>query len=146
VKKFSAILKEYQVYSVTGDRYAGDIFTHDFIEHGIGYHPSSLTKSELYEALEPKINAGEVELLDLPKLQEQLLGLVTRGTKIDHQPGEHDDLINAASGALHAACGQVEITSDYFVFGELLGNFPPQVFLDEDNFTYRSMHDEFTQY
>ena len=52
------------------------------------------------EGLEPPVNAGEVELLDVPKLQEQILTLVVRGTKIDHQPGDHDDWANAAAGAL----------------------------------------------
>ena len=59
--------------------------------------PCGESKSELYEALEPPVNAGEVELLDVPKLQEQILTLVVRGTKIDHQPGDHDDWANAAA-------------------------------------------------
>ena len=46
------------------------------------------------------MNAGEVELLDITELQEQLLTLVIRGDKIDHQPGDHDDYANAAAGAL----------------------------------------------
>src|SRR5262249_45310698 len=48
----------------------------------------------------PTLNAGEVELLDLPKLQEQLLTLVVRGGRIDHQAGDHDDWANAASGTI----------------------------------------------
>ena len=48
------------------------------------------------------MNAGEVELLDVAKLQEQLLGLVWRGSRIDHQSGEHDDFANAAAGAVWA--------------------------------------------
>ena len=44
--------------------------------------------------------AGEVELLDDGKLQEQLLTLVLRGGKTDHLPGDHDDYANAACGAL----------------------------------------------
>ncbi len=65
---------------------------------------SRLTKSQLYEAPEPKLNAGEVELLDLPPLHEQLLGLVMKpGGKIDYAPGEHDDLANAVAGAIYEA-------------------------------------------
>lgn len=101
VRKFVAILKEYGIFTVTGDRYAGETFRADFQEHGISYIVGELTKHQLYEALEPRINAGEAELLDVPKLQEQLLGLVARGNKIDHLPGEHDDWINAAAGALY---------------------------------------------
>ncbi len=117
VRKFSAICKQYHISNVTGDKFAGDVFVHDFAEHGIGYQPSTLTKSQLYEALEPHINAREAELLDLPKLQEQLLGLVTRGVKIDHLPGEYDDIVNAAAGALHLVTARVEITPDLFEWG-----------------------------
>jgi hypothetical protein len=46
-----------------------------------------------------------VELLDVPRLHAQLAGLerrVARGGRdtIDHAPGGHDDLANAACGAL----------------------------------------------
>ena len=86
-----------------GDRYAGETFRADFQRHGVGYEVSALTKSQLYEALEPRVNAGEVELPDLPKLQEQLLTLVRRGARVDHQAGDHDDWANAVAGVVHAA-------------------------------------------
>jgi hypothetical protein len=41
-----------------------------------------------------------VSLLDVPLLEQQLLGLVWRGAKIDHPNGEHDDFATAAVGAL----------------------------------------------
>lgn len=98
VKKFAGLLDGYGIRRVTGDAYAGQTFRTDFEERGIGYDVAPRHKSDLYEAFEPMLNAGEVELLDLPKLQEQLLTLVWRGTKIDHQPGDHDDFANAACG------------------------------------------------
>jgi hypothetical protein len=58
------------------------------------------TVSQLYEALEPLLNGHRVSLLDGPVLEQQLLGLIWRGTKIDHQAGEHDDWSHAAAGAL----------------------------------------------
>ncbi|MGH8609433.1 MAG: hypothetical protein ACREX9_19080 [Gammaproteobacteria bacterium] len=73
---------------------------------------SALTKSQLYEALEPRVNAGELELLDVPKLIEQLLGLVAKGTKIDHLPGDHDDLANAAAGAVSLCTPVLPISVD----------------------------------
>ena len=103
VEKFAAILKEYSVTRVVGDRYAGETFRQDFSDNEIAYEVSALTKSQLYESVEPKLNAGEVELLDAPMLQEQFLGLVWRGPKIDHLPNEHDDIANAAAGAIHLA-------------------------------------------
>lgn len=112
VAKFAAVLKSYNVHAVTGDRYGGETFRQDFQQHGIGYELSPLTAHQLYEALEPRVNAGEVELLDVPKVQEQLLGLVARSGKIDHLPGEHDDWINAAAGALWLAMGVGRIPND----------------------------------
>lgn len=104
VKKFTGILKGFGLSRVTGDRYAGETFRQDFSDNGIAYSVSPLPKSAIYEAIEPMLNAGEIELLDAPKLQAQLLGLVWRGSKIDHMSGEHDDWANAAAGALvHAA-------------------------------------------
>ena len=103
VGRFATILKEYRCFSVMGDAYAGLTFVNDFGSHGIGYHVSELTKSELYEAMEPKLNAGEIILLDEPQLESQLLGLVWRNSKIDHMPGEHDDFANSAAGAIYLA-------------------------------------------
>jgi hypothetical protein len=78
----------------------------------VSYRLSVLTKSQLYEALEPRINAGEIELLDVSRLTEQLLGLVARGTKIDHLPGDHDDLANAAGGVMSLCVSVTPITAD----------------------------------
>jgi hypothetical protein len=38
-------------------------------------------------------------LVDVPQLEQQLMGLVWRGGKIDHASGEHDDWTNATAGA-----------------------------------------------
>lgn len=103
VKKFAGLLKEYGLNTVTGDAYAGNTFREDFKEHDISYTVSHWPKSDIYDALEPKLNAGEVELLDIGELQEQLLTLVHKGGKIDHQTGDHDDFANAAAGAIWKA-------------------------------------------
>lgn len=103
VERFAAILKEYRISAVTGDRYAGETFRADFQSQGISYRLSALSKSEIYEAIEPKLNSAEVVLLDIATLESQLLGLVWRGSKIDHPSGEHDDFANAAAGAVQLA-------------------------------------------
>lgn len=100
VKKFAAALKSYGLAAVTGDNYAGQTFKADFESDGIAYRSCPRPKTDLYEALEPAINAGEVELLDDPKLQEQLICLVVRGARVDHRPGDHDDFANAAAGVI----------------------------------------------
>ena len=62
-----------------------------------------VTKSEIYEEIEPLLNGGRIVLLDHPNLESQLLGLVWRANKIDHPGGEHDDYANGAAGALNLA-------------------------------------------
>lgn len=103
VRKFAEELKRWNLTQVIGDAYAGETFRQDFQDHGIGYKVAPKNKSELYEDFEVILNAGEVELLDLQKMQDQFLGLVMKGSKIDHLPGEHDDFCNAAAGALTLA-------------------------------------------
>ena len=54
------------------------------------------TTSQHYEAFEPLLNGRRVVLPDVPLLEQQLLGLIWRGGKIDHPHGEHDDWATAA--------------------------------------------------
>lgn len=109
VRKFADAASEFRLTEVQGDAYAGQTFRADFAALGIAYkvvaHPLPNAKgqpsaSDFYEALEPKLNAGEVELLDVPELLEQLLTLIWRGSKITHEPGGHDDFANSAAIAL----------------------------------------------
>jgi hypothetical protein len=103
VERFVAVLKEYGLKSVVGDAYAGETFRQDFQRLNISYRVSELSKSEIYEELEPLLNGGRVVLLDNANLESQFLGLVWRANKIDHQSGEHDDIANGAAGALYLA-------------------------------------------
>lgn len=101
IRRFAVELAEFNLHRVTGDAYAGQTFRRDFENAGIAYTVSRETKSDLYGAFEPLLNAGEIELLDHPKLVEQLLTLVMgRNGKIDHLVGEHDDHANSACGAI----------------------------------------------
>lgn len=100
IERFAEVLRAYRVQTVHGDRYAGETFRADFERHGIGYEVSPLTKSQLYEALEPGLNGGRVRLPDVPAVEQQLLGLLWRGGKIDHPAGEHDDWANAVAGVV----------------------------------------------
>jgi hypothetical protein len=62
IKKFAEVLGEFRLRRVSGDAYAGLTFRRDFEDLGITYEVSSLTKSDLYDEFEPRLNAGEVEL------------------------------------------------------------------------------------
>jgi hypothetical protein len=106
VRRFAELLRQYGVGRVRGDRYAGETFRRDFEAEGITYHVATKTTSATYEAFEPRLNAGDVELLDVPVLVEQLTGLVMRGRKVTHAPGDHDDFACAVSGAIVEAAGR----------------------------------------
>ena len=106
VDRFAATCRLYGVQSVTGDEYAGETFKMAFARHGIGFTVAKLSTSQLYEALEPRLNARQVVLLDVPEVEQQLLGLVWRGTKIDHPPGEHDDYACVVAGVVELVLGR----------------------------------------
>jgi hypothetical protein len=73
VARFASVLKEYGCQQVWGDNYAGETFVQDFARHGIHYHVSQASASQLYEAFEPLLNARDAILLDVPVLEQQLL-------------------------------------------------------------------------
>jgi hypothetical protein len=111
VVEFSDLLKTYRLTSVTGDRYAGEWPRERFREHGVEYVISEKPTSQIYGDFLPLLNSGKTELLDLPRLISQLCGLERRAARsgrdaISHAPGAHDDLVNAASGALLLASGR----------------------------------------
>jgi hypothetical protein len=105
VADFATLLKSYGVSRVTGDKYAGEWPREAFRAHGISYDIADRARSDLYKELLPALNSGKVELLDVPRLGAQLAGLERRTARggrdsIDHAPNGHDDLANAAAGAL----------------------------------------------
>jgi hypothetical protein len=96
---------------VTGDRYAGSWPADRFRQHGITYREAGHTRSDLYLELLPMLTAGTCELLDLPRLTGQLANLERRRGRtgrdaVDHSRGSHDDVANAAAGALVLAAGR----------------------------------------
>lgn len=113
VTRFAEVLKEYHCSSVTGDRYAGMTFREDFKGHGIKYLLAGKTKHELYESLEPRLNGGNVVLLDHAEMESQLLSLLWRGSKIDHPGAEHDDYANSVAGVVEGALGKSKKLSAY---------------------------------
>jgi hypothetical protein len=98
VTRFVATLRRYRLTHIVGDKYAGETFRAQFQDAGIAYAVSPDTKHQLYEAMEAPLNGHAIALLDVPILEQQLLGLIWRGGKIDHLSGEHDDYANAVAG------------------------------------------------
>jgi len=105
VLEFATTLKSYGVFSLRGDRYGAGWVSEAFKKVGITYVPADLAKSQIYTDFLPRLNSREVEILDNQRLITQLCGLERRTARggrdsIDHSPGAHDDLANAACGAL----------------------------------------------
>jgi hypothetical protein len=104
VKEFSDTLRSYGITRVVGDRYASEWPRERFRVHEIEYRVADRTKSDLYLSLLPLLNSGRVELLDHPRLINQLTGLERRTSRagkdsIDHVPGSFDDVCNSVAGA-----------------------------------------------
>jgi hypothetical protein len=111
VADYAALLRDYHITEVSGDRYAGEWPREQFSKHGVTYVPSAHPKSDIYRDLLPLLNSGRVELLDVPRLRSQFASLerrTGRGGKdsVDHAPKSHDDLANAAAGALLLATNE----------------------------------------
>jgi hypothetical protein len=62
VAEFAQTLKAYRISTVRGDRYAGLFPRELFATHGIEYRVCDQTKSDLYQALLPLLNSGQIDL------------------------------------------------------------------------------------
>jgi hypothetical protein len=116
VGEFVTLLKTYWVTRVRGDHYAGDWPRERFRIKGVHYDVSKKRKSDLYLAFLPILNAGRTELLDEPRLYNQLLGLerrLIRGGRetIDHQKGAHDDVANVTAGLMDLMLSKRDTTT-----------------------------------
>jgi hypothetical protein len=103
--EFADLIKSYGINRAESDRWGGDWVIEAFRKVGVTITPSAKPKSDLYREMLPMLNAGRCSLLDNARLSKQLVGLerrVARGGRdsIDHAPGSHDDVANAAAGAL----------------------------------------------
>ena len=93
-----------------GDRYAGAWPPEQFAKLGVTYEAAEQSKSDIYRDFLPLLNTGIVDLLDHPRMINQLCSLERRTIRggrdsIDHPPLGHDDLVNAAAGVLVDVAG-----------------------------------------
>ncbi len=108
VREIADLLRGYGIAEVTGDRYAAGWTVEGFAKEGVGYRQSERDRSALYLDALPLFTAGRARLLDHQRLVHQFCALERRTSRsgrdrIDHAPGAHDDLANAAAGALTLA-------------------------------------------
>jgi hypothetical protein len=112
IRDYSSTINEYKISRVTADRYAGNFVVEQFRKNGVFLTHSALSKSQIYLEFLPLIMAGKVELLDNLVLLTQLTALERRLSRsgrdtVDHPQGAHDDIANAATGAVYFASDKV---------------------------------------
>jgi hypothetical protein len=117
VRDFAEVLKDYRCFEVTGDRFSGGWTPDEFSRAGVIYRASRRNRTEVFLASLPLLLSGRARLLDSPALRQQLAGLERRThaggrESVDHGPGGHDDLANAACGAL-ALAGVRSVLDDF---------------------------------
>ena len=98
-------LKAYGITKVIGDKYAAQWPVAEFSRNYISYEHSERDRSAVYADFLPLLTSGRARLLDSQRLIGQLCNLERRASpmgrdRIDHPAGAHDDLSNAAAGAL----------------------------------------------
>lgn len=103
IREMAAILRVFRVTRVHGDRFGGEWPREGFRNQGVEYQLHPKSKSELYVGLLPHLTSRTIELLDHPKLPQELIGLERRVSVsgreiIDHPKGGHDDYANAVAG------------------------------------------------
>jgi hypothetical protein len=102
------LLKTYRCPVVVGDNYAAKWVSQAFVKAGVMYRKSQINRSEIYLNVLPLFASGRVRLIDNPRLVTQFVSLERRTfptgkDRVNHSPGGHDDLCNAAAGALELA-------------------------------------------
>lgn len=106
VKEYADLMRSYQIYETTLDRYAGSWPSDEFEKHGIRCTTSEQSKSGLYVDSLAALNSGQVEIPPDERMIMQFLNLerrVARGGResIDHPVvGGHDDRSNACAGLI----------------------------------------------
>ena len=103
---YAEFFKKYGVSEIVSDRWGGEWVCEMWrCNHSITVKPAEQTASDLYLSFLALLSSGKIELPDNPRLTSQFLQLERRvrpggRDQVSHPPGLHDDLCNAASGAL----------------------------------------------
>ncbi len=117
-REIAATLKAYGISKVVADKYAAQWPVSEFSRNDVTLEHSERDRSAIYADFLPLLTSGRARLLDSPRLIGQLANLERRASamgrdRIDHPANAHDDLSNAAAGALVLAAS----ASDYWSNG-----------------------------
>jgi len=110
IAECSSLLKSYGLRACTGDKYSLGFTNEGFAKAGIAYSYSEHDRSAIYVSTLPLFTAWRARIVDNRKLVTQFASLERRTSsvgrdRVDHGRDGHDDLCNAAAGALTLASG-----------------------------------------
>jgi hypothetical protein len=116
-KEYAALLKEYHVGSVTGDRYGREWVSSAWRKCSLPYTPATLTASDTYLEGLPLWTRGAVRIPDHPILLRELRLLERVPTRLGkdqvvHPRGVHDDYANVCFGALYGLANHLGAYAD----------------------------------
>ena len=103
VRECAAVVREYRITEVRGDRYSADWVVTAFRDTGITYSASDKSKSDIYLEAMPLFTRGSIAIPDHPQLLRELR-LLERQThrggrdQVDHPKRGSDDFANALCG------------------------------------------------
>jgi hypothetical protein len=110
IKEAVSLCRQYRIETMVGDHWSGDFIRQrvSALGGGLRYEVSTRTKSVICLEALPLIGAGRgrCELLENRRLISQATDLERRVTRssgretVEHPPGGHDDVANAAFGAI----------------------------------------------
>ena len=114
-RDMSEVIKSYRLRECTGDRYSAEFVVSAFAAAGVRYIHSQLDRSAIYGEALGIFTSGRARLVDNARLVSQLAALERKTTatrdRIDHAPGQHDDLANASCGALALAAAKPRVVT-----------------------------------
>jgi hypothetical protein len=110
IAECASLLKTYGLRACTGDKYSLGFTTEGFAKRGVTYTYSEHDRSAIYVSCLPLFTSGRARIIDNRKLVTQFASLERRTSsvgrdRVDHGREGHDDLCNAAAGALGLASG-----------------------------------------
>jgi hypothetical protein len=103
VAEYAAVLKQFGLNSISGDRYSAEWVASAFGEHGVKYEAAEKSKSDLYLEALPLFTRGAISIPNYAPLIRELRLLerqAHRGGRdtVDHPRRGSDDLANALCG------------------------------------------------
>jgi hypothetical protein len=121
MKEAAGLLKSYGIHLVRGDKYAAGFVVEAASRCGLTYEYFEKDRSAIYIEALPLFTSGRARLIDNEKLVRQFTTLeqrtsVTGRDGVDHGRDGHDDLCNAAAGALVLASArstEMNITPEF---------------------------------